>query len=283
MDKKAAAILHQLRLRSTQHRGLPPAVRVSTQKHPPAAQFPQSRNCIPEPLTIALSIPRPRRTIRPVLPKRKIAAQHSQSSAGECPSHSQSRAENWNLIRRHAPAPAHCPTADVRDDAEIREPADRAMHHEMPGRPRRWSLQFRQLNFLQHFKHFDDPNLIPQLRPAALNFRVLVRRPACLLRFPVAQKHILGTVFVEKSRLKPAAERTFNSTPWSRESPVRGRAEARRWLRIRRSLVHKRCRTAISNWHLAKCQLLIAKCYFFRRRFGRKFPALPRRSPGAGA
>jgi hypothetical protein len=78
---------HKIRLGSAQHRALPPPVRVSSQKDPPAAQFPQNCNRSSEPIPIPCSVPRPRGTIRPILPIGKIATKHSKSGPSERSSH----------------------------------------------------------------------------------------------------------------------------------------------------------------------------------------------------
>ena len=75
---------HQVRLPGAQHRRLPPAVRMPAQENSSTAQFPQSRDCISEPVTIAFRVSRPRRTVGTRLSKWQIAAQHGKANPGEC-------------------------------------------------------------------------------------------------------------------------------------------------------------------------------------------------------
>jgi hypothetical protein len=61
---------------------------VTTEKDSSASQFSQRQDCVPESIAISLSVPWPRWTVRPILSKWQIAADHSPAGAGERSRHS---------------------------------------------------------------------------------------------------------------------------------------------------------------------------------------------------
>jgi hypothetical protein len=130
-----------------------------------------------------------------VLPKRKIATQHSTASSSERSGYSYKEGRigicSSAMGQRQPGASAKVGTVfgTMKISANRRIERRIVKCLDVPGG--RSHCVSGQLNFFQHFKHFDNTNFVPQFRPAALHFRILIRRAARILRLPIAQKHVL--------------------------------------------------------------------------------------------